>query len=282
MAKQQKKIGLLYYIISFLIIIVVGGASVFVIKRVSHHSQFEVDNEVIEVVGATSDSQRAKYTSPLTIQLGETNLAYYNSIINTLYKNEEGFKREIVVRIALQLVEANLFMLDHNEYYFNTDYPYSGTTRGVKYYSLISYMNLINNGTKCYINNIGFVRLVNSFCAYAINPESPETVSYFSDFYGENFGFDSDAQKLNANSVLSGDVLFDVTTGNELVQGSTNRSMAIYLGQHFKELYFVSANSVGKLNIDLQMGHYYLKEITKENPQLFTMVVCIPKQPVSI
>lgn len=243
---KTKKVKIYYYILTFVLIVVVGFSTIFIVRSLNTYHDKYVGEETIEMVGATSTSKRAKYKSALTIELSGENLELYNKAINTLLNDNEGHIRELVVRVALQILEANVLTFDNNDYYISSEWNQSCANRGQERYSLVSYINYINNKKICYINNFGFAKLVFSISAYSIDNQNPKDVSKLNSLYGEN-GNIEDLTKLKTYSLKTGTLL----TENEVTdfRGEKNiRTVGLLVAKTSKktdnEYYIITYSSI--------------------------------------
>lgn len=270
---KTKKVKFYYYIITFALILVVGFSTIFIVRSLQdYHNKF-VGEENIEVVGANSTSKRAKYKSALTVELSGKNLEMYNKAINTLLNDNEGHIRELVIRVALQILEAKVLTFDNNDYYISAEWNQSCANRGQERYSVVSYINYINGKKTCYIDNFGFARLVFSISAYSIDNQNPKDVDKLNSLYGESGNID-ELSKLKTYSLKTGTLLTENETTD--FRGEKNiRTVGLLIARTSKktdnEYYILTRSTILTAKEKGGLAFELVEQTESENPIHFTL-----------
>ena len=176
----------------------------------------------------------------LKINLTGSYLNAYNAAVDSLGKTDSDFKKKLVVKTALQILQSKTIKYENQLHFYSLSYSASGGTPKAKCYSLKNCIDRINAGKTIYTDCFGFVRLAHSIAAYTISPKSPESVSGLNGLYGYKGSYTGN-NITNLNKLKPGAVIYDRLTGSG---SSKNRHVAMFLYSNGKTVTYIDQGGI--------------------------------------
>lgn len=197
----------------------------------------------------------------LKINLTGSYLNAYNAAVDSLGKTDSDFKKKLVVKTALQILQSKTIKYENQLHFYSLSYSASGGTPKAKCYSLKNCIDRINAGKTIYTDCFGFVRLAHSIAAYTISPKSPESVSGLNGLYGYKGSYTGN-NITNLNKLNPGAVIYDRLTGSG---SSKNRHVAMFLYSNGKTVTYIDQGGIFTGEYKYSSYIYY----KKSNPYKF-------------